>query len=351
MNNATTILTGMGLTVSHDTTTTFQKNVANILGYASWGSNDSNNLGIPYYGNIGANLVPGTFLPGSFATDFVSTSARTFTGPNIANYGQSLIADLIRMGCTAANGHVEEPFLNAVSQPDQVFPNYARGYTVAEAFYTSIAFLSWENVVVCDPLMKRMLVTSQILAVSPNTGAQAGDRRSRSPARTSDPRRHGRDGRRRAGRDHERECHTDPDEEPAQLAGAEDDRRDELERQLSGGHEVHLHPRDRHRAADGCHQYELTFTVYGQHYGDAWIVFEGGYSPTPTPFPPFGDFLLDVNQPVAEIVEGTMPNLQKIQVVTLLVPNSPFLQGSTHYLQGITGAGCSGPPSSSSPIS
>jgi hypothetical protein len=162
----------MGLNVTHDTTTTFQKNAVNILGYASWGSNDSTNLGPPYYGTFGGNTVPGAFLPGSLATDYVSTSARSFAFGT--PYGQSLIADLIRMGCTAANGHVAEPFLTACSQPDLVFPTYARGFTVAEAFDTSIAFLSWENVVVCDPLMKRMQVVSEIQNVTGAVGSQAG---------------------------------------------------------------------------------------------------------------------------------------------------------------------------------
>ncbi|MFO0985348.1 MAG: TIGR03790 family protein [Planctomycetota bacterium] len=85
----------------------FAKNVDGILGYCSWGSNDPSNPGPPFFGEVplgGGDVYPGTFLPGSVATCFVSTDARTLVNGR-QWYSQSLIADLIHMGATAVNGH------------------------------------------------------------------------------------------------------------------------------------------------------------------------------------------------------------------------------------------------------
>ncbi len=340
LNAADTQLASMGLPFVHDTTTAFVKDQPAILGYASWGSNDSNNEGPPYYGAIGGSTVPGAFLPGSLATDFVSTSARTFAWP--PSYGQSLVADLIRMGCTAVNGHTDEPYLNAVSQPDRLFPAYARGLSVAEAFYGSIQFLSWENVVVCDPLMKRKLVASQVLAVSPAFGPQAGGTTltitgknfaslgsttvtvggvpaqvtsvsATSIVAKSPPRGPG----------------------PATVVVTD-----------LGGSAAAPVPflytpalmTAQPIATIGAN---WSFTITGPFFGDAWTTFEGTPAP-PFPIPPFGDFLLDPLQPIAELVSGTIPSLQKQQTVTLLVPNNPLLQGTTHHLQGLAGGGITG---------
>ncbi len=157
MDLAATTLVRYGETVIHDTTTAFVSGVPDILGYASWGSNDCCTAGPPYYGEIppgSGNVYPGTFAVGALTTDYVSTSGRTFTDGN-QNYGQSLVADLIRNGATGCNGHVAEPFLDAVSRPQYLLPRFAMGYQAAEAFYSSIPYVSWMNVIVVDPLARR----------------------------------------------------------------------------------------------------------------------------------------------------------------------------------------------------
>ena len=88
-----------------------------VIGYASWGSNDAGRkrrkLGFQW-------------LPGAIVTEFVSTNGRTFRRPpdtwNIgaswsdranqwAGSPQSLSADYIEEGATGCSGHVYEPYL------------------------------------------------------------------------------------------------------------------------------------------------------------------------------------------------------------------------------------------------
>ncbi len=161
MIQASTILTEMNIPHVLDTTGTYQKNHSDLIGYCSWGSNDGANPGPPYFGEIppaSGNFYPGHFLPGSFCSTYVSTSARTFIDGN-QNYGQSLVADLVRVGASGENGHVYEPYLDAVARPQILFPHIHQGLQVGTAYYHSIEWLSWENIIVCDPLMVSPIVS------------------------------------------------------------------------------------------------------------------------------------------------------------------------------------------------
>lgn len=129
-----------------------------IIGYAGWGSNDRNRheryLGFQW-------------LPGAIATEYVSTNGRTFARPpknwNISTWQESgkwfagapqtLTADYLDEGASAATGHVAEPYLAATPRPDILFPAYLKGRNLAESYYLSVPYLSWQNMVAGDPLM------------------------------------------------------------------------------------------------------------------------------------------------------------------------------------------------------
>jgi uncharacterized protein (TIGR03790 family) len=131
----------------------------NVIAYAAWGSNDKNRrrrrLGFQW-------------LPGAIATEYVSTNGRTFRRPpddwNIGSWAdtssyfagspQSLTADYIHEGATGASGHVAEPFLQFSPRPDYILPAYLAGRNLAESFYLGIPALSWQNIVVGDPLCR-----------------------------------------------------------------------------------------------------------------------------------------------------------------------------------------------------
>jgi len=148
---------GLGDRVVLDESTKVLTKEAGVLGYYSWGSNDP---------AIQIRDFEMQFVPGAIAGMFVSTDGRTFKEPPAgwrpSNDGrresifggshQSLVGDLIRAGVTGAAGHVDEPFLDATIRPEILFPAYASGRNLAEAYYAAMPYLSWQTLVIGDPL-------------------------------------------------------------------------------------------------------------------------------------------------------------------------------------------------------
>ncbi len=131
-----------------------------VIGYAGWGSNDPNHKQrSPHF----------EWLPGAIATQYVSTDGRTFARPPaawktgtwrsppalwFAGSPQSMAADLLAEGATGVSAHVDEPFLQLTPRPDILFPAYLSGRTLAESFYLALPALSWQNIVLGDPLCR-----------------------------------------------------------------------------------------------------------------------------------------------------------------------------------------------------
>ncbi|HEY7338450.1 MAG TPA: TIGR03790 family protein [Bryobacteraceae bacterium] len=132
-------------------------NQTDVIGYASWGSNDPHRH---------RRFVGFHWLPGAIMTEYVSTDGRTFERPpenwNISDWQsrklwfyrspQTLTADYILEGATGASGHVYEPYLGMTPRPDLLLPAYYGGRNLAESYYLAIPRLSWQNIVVGDPL-------------------------------------------------------------------------------------------------------------------------------------------------------------------------------------------------------
>lgn len=132
-----------------------------VIGYASWGSNDPNRK---------QRWVGFGFLPGAIVTEYVSTNGRTFARPpadwNLSTWNgkdqpkwfagspQSLTADYIHAGATGASGHVYEPYLQFCPRPDILFPEYLGGRNLVESYYLAMPAISWMNIVVGDPLCR-----------------------------------------------------------------------------------------------------------------------------------------------------------------------------------------------------
>jgi tetratricopeptide (TPR) repeat protein len=109
------------------------------------------------------------FVPGAIVGTYVSSDARTFQEPPpgwepkgnwndqttwFGGSPQSLIGDLIREGATGAAGHVAEPYLASTIRPQILFPAYLAGFTLADAYYLAMPHLSWQTVVIGDPLCR-----------------------------------------------------------------------------------------------------------------------------------------------------------------------------------------------------
>ncbi len=155
LRNAAMLLPGKRVVL--DETTAPVYNQTDVIGYASWGSNDDHRK---------QRWLHFQWLPGAIAAEFVSTSARTFKRPPdswnyttwedkahwYAGSPQGLIADLIHEGATGASGNTYEPYLTGCVRPDLLFPAYNQGRNLAESYYLSMVQLSWQGVIAGDPL-------------------------------------------------------------------------------------------------------------------------------------------------------------------------------------------------------
>ncbi len=130
-----------------------------VIGYGGWGSNDkqrqSRKSGMEW-------------LPGAIAAEYVSTNARTFKMPPFqwtlgkwsdpstffAGSPQSMILDYVWEGVSGVSGYVDEPYLIYTVRPDQLFPAYLGGRNLAESYYLALPVLSWQSLIVGDPLCK-----------------------------------------------------------------------------------------------------------------------------------------------------------------------------------------------------
>jgi uncharacterized protein (TIGR03790 family) len=166
LRRAAARLEAMGREVNLESTEAVLSGVSGLSGYASWGSNDPSRT--TRHLDLG-------FLPGGIACTLVSTSARTFEPPPAdwdlgvwgdhstyyANTPQSLVGDLIRQGAAGASGNVWEPQLAGTAQPAIALSAYAAGYNLAEAFHMAMPALSWQGVVVGDPLCRLAIPGNQ----------------------------------------------------------------------------------------------------------------------------------------------------------------------------------------------
>jgi Flp pilus assembly protein TadD len=128
-----------------------------VLGYYSWGSLDPQLL---------TRQAGVRFVPGALAATYVGTSARTLTAPPpdwmpsqsadratwFAGMPHGLVGDLIREGATGAAGYVWEPYMQGAVRADILFPAYLAGFNLIEAFYLATPVLSWQTVIIGDPL-------------------------------------------------------------------------------------------------------------------------------------------------------------------------------------------------------
>ena len=124
-----------------------------VLGYYSWGANDRSSK---------VGRAPQVhFSPGAIGGMFVSGDARTMQTPpdtwrpgvnEFAGSKQSLTGDLIRGGITGVAGQVAEAFLESAVRPQVLFPAYLSGFNLIESFYLAMPAVSWQTVVIGDPL-------------------------------------------------------------------------------------------------------------------------------------------------------------------------------------------------------
>ncbi len=104
-----------------------------------------------YAGDLnGPFALPGfQFPPGAIALHIHSFSARTLRSTTAGWTGP-----LIARGATATVGNVFEPYLQLTHHPDLLLRALVRGATLAEAAYYALPALSWQAIVIGDPLYR-----------------------------------------------------------------------------------------------------------------------------------------------------------------------------------------------------
>lgn len=102
----------------------------------------------------GAFTLPGfRFPPGAIAVHIHSYSATTLRSAT-----RGWTAPLVARGVTATVGNVNEPYLQLTHQPHLLLRGLARGDTLADAAYFALPALSWQAILVGDPLYRPFAV-------------------------------------------------------------------------------------------------------------------------------------------------------------------------------------------------
>lgn len=109
-----------------------------------------------YTGDMdGPFRLPGfRFPPGAIALHIHSFSASTLRSPTSGWTGP-----LVARGVTATVGNVFEPYLEFTHRPDLLLRALAKGWTLAEAAYFAQPTVSWQTVLVGDPLYRPFAVS------------------------------------------------------------------------------------------------------------------------------------------------------------------------------------------------
>lgn len=167
LRDANTKLLAQYMNVFLDTTTIYVTKEKNVIGYASWGSND--NYATTYDSAQYHEAPDNTYLDGAIGETYVSTGGRSFTVGT--GYGQSLIADWIVEGISGIKGYTDEPYLTVMAEPDILFPLYINGFNMAESYWCSSPLIAWRQVVIGDPkmMLKQALSASTQNITLPDT--------------------------------------------------------------------------------------------------------------------------------------------------------------------------------------
>ncbi len=87
----------------------------------------------------------------------VAVHLHSFSASNIRNPKTSWVGPLIAKGAAATLGNVYEPYLGGSHHFNLFHDRLTQGYTLIESAYMSIPLLSWQNLVIGDPLYQPYL--------------------------------------------------------------------------------------------------------------------------------------------------------------------------------------------------
>lgn len=89
-----------------------------------------------------------------FARGAVAVHMHSYSAVTIREAGNNWCGPLLERGAVCTVGNVYEPFLGLCTRSDILFDRLAQGYCWAEAAWMATPALSWQNVVLGDPLYR-----------------------------------------------------------------------------------------------------------------------------------------------------------------------------------------------------
>lgn len=95
-----------------------------------------------------------------FKKGAIAVHIHSFSAEQLINPDKNWCAALIDHGAAATLGNTWEPFLQLSHQLDVFYDRLTKGYSLVEAAYLSINVLSWQNLVLGDPLYTPYLTTT-----------------------------------------------------------------------------------------------------------------------------------------------------------------------------------------------
>lgn len=99
------------------------------------------------------------FPPGAIAVHIHSFSARTLRSPS-----EGWCGPLVARGVTATVGNVFEPYLEYLHRPDLLMEALSQGDNLVDAAYYALPMLSWQSIVIGDPLYRPFAVSASAQA-------------------------------------------------------------------------------------------------------------------------------------------------------------------------------------------
>ena len=112
-----------------------------------------------YFGWYAPNLNGPFTLPGfRFPPGAVVEHVHSFSAQTLRSATAGWCGPLIARGVTATVGNVYEPYLEYVHRPDLFMLALSRGYTLVDAAYYALPLLSWQAIVIGDPLYRPFAV-------------------------------------------------------------------------------------------------------------------------------------------------------------------------------------------------
>jgi uncharacterized protein (TIGR03790 family) len=140
---AATSLKNAGLKATVENSGRVLDNLAAVQGYLNQGSADA---------TLNGRIPQIQWSPGAIATVLDKVTARSWRASGGELDAASLAMRYIESGVTGFGGYVADPTADGYLRPQILFPAYAAGYNLAEAFYAAARYVNWRAVILGDPL-------------------------------------------------------------------------------------------------------------------------------------------------------------------------------------------------------